>query len=104
MILLSGFSCGQIVHAVPFLPLKVVSAIPLLAAASHLALLADRATNNFVDPRRAHLYFGSNPYVYAHTSPMFLKLVDRVHELMPFTAPGDQSQINVVVTDYCPPP
>ena len=74
IILLAAVSMAAALKRIPSTPLKALFLIPILAATAHLGLQSYRA--NFVypaDPR--------NPYVYAHTSSAFLKLVQRVDDI-----------------------
>jgi predicted membrane-bound mannosyltransferase len=107
MILLAGFACAQIVHLVPGALAKVAAALVLLAAAGQLAWQADRATNNFADPRHRNYFAASryNPYVYAHTNTdiqrTLLPLMDHVAAVSP---KGKQILVQVVTPDCWPLP
>jgi uncharacterized protein (TIGR03663 family) len=107
MILLAGFACGQIIHLVPGIIAKVASALVLAAAAGQLAWQADRATNNFADPRHRNYFAASsyNPYVYAHTNTdiqrTLLPLMDHVAAVSP---KHKQMLVQVVTADCWPLP
>ncbi|MDB5319767.1 MAG: hypothetical protein JWN40_1398 [Phycisphaerales bacterium] len=107
MILLAGFAAGQIVHLVPGITAKVGASIVLLAAAAQLAWQADRATNNFADPKHPNYFAASryNPYVYAHTGTdvgrTLLPIMDQAAAASP---KGKQMLVQVVAGDCWPLP
>jgi len=106
MIMLAGFAGGQIVHWVPTTIGKVLCAALLLVGAGHLAWEADRATNNFADPKHRNYFAASryNPYVYAHTSPDIVNLTKRIAELAAIAPSGDRLVVKVVTADCWPIP
>jgi hypothetical protein len=107
MILLAGFAAAQIIHLVPGIAAKAAACVVLLAATAHLAWQADRATNNFADPKHPNYFAASryNPYVYAHTGTdiarTLLPLMDRISADSP---KGRQILVQVVTPDCWPIP
>lgn len=106
MILLAGFACAQIIHLLPNMPAKAFSAVIFLAAATHLAYQADRATSNFADAKHPGYFEASryNPYVYAHTGTDIFNLVKRVDQVASISPEGKKMAIDVIATDYWPLP
>lgn len=72
MILLAGVGTAEVLNIVRPLKARLVLACVLAAAYSHLGLQAWRACHPYVDDQR-------NPFIYAHTLPDILNLVDKVH-------------------------
>jgi uncharacterized protein (TIGR03663 family) len=107
MILLAGFAAAQVVHLIPWRPVKVLATVALFAAAAQLAWQADRATNNFADPKHRNYFAASryNPYVYAHTGTdpirTLLPIMDRAAAASPR---GKQMLVQVVTADCWPLP
>jgi uncharacterized protein (TIGR03663 family) len=106
MILLAGFACGQIIHLLPNWLAKALSALIFLAAATHLAYQADRATSNFADAKHPGYFEASryNPYVYAHTGTDIFNLVKRIDEVASVAPEGKKMAIGVIATEYWPLP
>ncbi len=75
-------------------PLRaLVAAAVLVAGAAHLGLQSWRGNIRYgADPR--------NPYVYAHTTPDFLRLVERVKDLSAVHPGGDAMLVRVFAGPY----
>lgn len=106
MILMAGFASGQILHLLPGVVTKSAATLILLAAASHLAWQADRATNNLTDHKHPAYFEASryNPYVYAQTSTDIVNLVKRLDEIASVAPEGHKISIDVIARDYWPLP
>jgi uncharacterized protein (TIGR03663 family) len=93
LILLAGFGAAALV-ARPRRPLmRALLIVVLLAAGWHLASQSARASFSYAaDPR--------NPYAYAHTSPDFLRLAARVHDLAAVHPAGRDMLVKVVAGPY----
>jgi len=106
MILLAGFASAQTVHAMPGWITKSLATAVFLAAATHLAWQADRATNNFTDKRHRNYFEASryNPYVYAHTSRDIFTLTKKIDELAAVAPEGKKMFIAVATADCWPIP
>ncbi|MBE3132873.1 MAG: hypothetical protein IMZ55_05330, partial [Acidobacteria bacterium] len=73
-VLLAGYGAAALIDAVRWRAARVLFVFVLVAAACHLGLENWRANFRYAaDPR--------NPYVYAQTTPDFLRLVQRVTDL-----------------------
>jgi uncharacterized protein (TIGR03663 family) len=74
-------------------PIPLALAVLFCAACAHLGWQSWRAIDRFAaDPR--------NPYVYAHTSPDLLRLVQRVKDLSALDPDGKRMLIKVVAGPY----
>ena len=98
-ILLAGVGAATILRAVRPTWLYAGVAVLWLAGAAQLASQAVRATGPLAADRR-------NPWVYAHTSANFLKLISRVHDIAAAHRPADATVIKVIGRngDYWPLP
>jgi hypothetical protein len=99
MIVLAGYGAAVLVRSLRFLPLRAAACVALAAATAQLGLQAYHAVYVFpADPR--------NPYVYAHTAPALLKLVNRVDAISRFSPEGDATLIRIISPDgdYWPLP
>jgi uncharacterized protein (TIGR03663 family) len=99
MLILAGMGCVTLVRIIPTVPGKGIVSLALLAGVYHLGEQAHRAT--FVYPADR-----TNPYVYAHTSRPFLKLVNRIEEIAGKSPQGHDMLIRVFKpdADYWPLP
>ena len=99
MILLAGLGGAHLIYLGRNATGRTLVRIVLAVACTHLAVQSLSATNEFrVDVR--------NPYVYAHTSGAFMKLVKRIEDLSKIHPDGKGMLIRVVQAehDYWPIP
>ncbi|MCC6694322.1 MAG: TIGR03663 family protein [Candidatus Hydrogenedentes bacterium] len=99
LIVLAGYGAVVLIRAMRFFPLRAVACVALVAGMAQLGVQAYRAVYEFpADPR--------NPYVYAHTAPVLLKLIHRVDSVSQFSPEGDATLIHVISPDgdYWPLP
>ncbi len=92
-VILAGCGATALLRRIPSRLFRGAAITILLAGICHLAIQNWQA--NFVypaDPR--------NPYVYAQTSPDFLRLVQRIHELSAVHADRDDMLIKVIAGPY----
>ena len=92
MILLAGVGFMAIWRWLPWKTTRAVACLALLAGVIHLGQQSRRANTTFRADAR-------NPYVYAHTSPNFLRLVERVGHIAAVHPEGDNMLINVYAPD-----
>ena len=99
MILLAGVGAVAVVRILPTRPLRALAWVFLALAAYQLAGEAHGASYTFASHRR-------NPYVYAHTSPDVLRLVERVEALATLHPQGHDMPVLVMAEgdDYWPLP
>jgi predicted membrane-bound mannosyltransferase len=92
-ILLAGIGVSAILGAARRPVPRAAIVLVLIAAGCQLAAQSVRASFRYgADPR--------NPYVYAHTSPDFMRLVARVHDLAAVHADGRDLLVKVVAGPY----
>ena len=97
MILLAALGLAWLIRVARWIPLQVVVCGLLIVPVVHLEKQAQRANFKFSsDPR--------NPYVYAHTSPDFLRMVGRIKDLAALDPAGQDLYVQVLTTDYWPLP
>jgi uncharacterized protein (TIGR03663 family) len=99
MILMAGIGTASLARRLKTHWTRALGAVILAAGVLHLGLQAYRASYVYpADPR--------NPYVYAHTSPDLLNLVERVEDLAKISPEGRNMHVEVVVpgSDYWPLP
>jgi hypothetical protein len=93
MVILAGAGAAFLFRAASKRRLRFVVLTLLIVSLGHLVFQSRRANLRYhSDPR--------NPYVYAHTSTDFLKLVQRIHDVSPFHADGRALLIKVVADPY----
>jgi len=99
MILVAGIGATMLLRWSRRPPVRMVVAALLLAATVQLACQAHRATGRYAADWR-------NPYVYAHTSPAFLRLPERAEQIARVAPEGHAMRIDVIVPnrDYWPLP
>jgi uncharacterized protein (TIGR03663 family) len=92
-ILLAGCGAAELLRRVRSSHARKLFLIALLAGCCHLGIQNWYANFRYpADPR--------NPFVYAQTSPDFLRLVKRVHDLSAFHPDGVNMLIKVVAAPY----
>jgi uncharacterized protein (TIGR03663 family) len=92
-ILLAGIGVSAILTRARRPILRAAIVAMLVAAGGQLATQSVRASFRYAaDPR--------NPYVYAHTSPDFMRLVSRVHDLAAVHRDGRDLLVKVVAGPY----
>ncbi len=100
MILLAGVGAVVLVELIPTRPAKAVACLLLALAAYDLARQAYKQNFTFfqTDPR--------NPYVYAHTSPNLMALVQRAEDIARVAPEGHDMVIKIIApeSDYWPLP
>jgi len=93
MILLAGFGAAALLRAPKSGWFRGAGALALLAGCWHLGLQDWKANYRYpADPR--------NPYVYAQTTPDFLRLVDRIHSLAAVHENGRDMPVKVIAGPY----
>ena len=93
IILLAGIGLASLCARVRPPIARVVLAIALAAAGWHLGVQTVRANFRYAaDPR--------NPYVYAHTSTDFMKLVDRVRDVAAVHPEGRRMLVKMIAGPY----
>lgn len=95
--LLAGFGASALLMRIRKVAVKVVVCCLLLAGTVHLGRQAYLAAFRFPTDTR-------NPYVYAHTVPNLLKLVERVETVAEFSPEREETVILVISADYWPLP
>jgi len=97
LILLAGFGASALLRMTRQRLSKVVVFCLLLLGTGHLGWQSYLASYRFSTDTR-------NPYVYAHTVPSLLKLVDRVQAVVDVSPKREDTVILVVSQDYWPLP
>jgi hypothetical protein len=98
MILLAGLGAAALLQICRRKMTRGLVTAVLVAGSAHLAWQAARATQVYAADRR-------NPYVYAHTSPDVLRLVERVEAIARVAPQGQKTIVKVVSPDsYLPLP
>jgi uncharacterized protein (TIGR03663 family) len=93
LILLAGFGGAALAARARHPLMRALLLVVLLAAGWHLASQSARASTRYAaDPR--------NPYAYAHTSPDFVRLAARVHDLAAVHPAGRDMLVKVVAGPY----
>jgi predicted membrane-bound mannosyltransferase len=93
MILLAGIGAGSLIDGGRSRGIKVVIGLLLAAGIFHLAIQCYRANFRYYADDR-------NPYVYAHTSRDFLRMVERIQDLSRLHPDGPRLLIKVVTGPY----
>ncbi len=92
-VLLAGYGAAALIDAVRWRAARVLVVCVLVAAACHLGLENWRANFRYpADPR--------NPYVYAQTTPDFLRLVQRVTDLAAIHSDRTNMLVKVIAGPY----
>ena len=98
MTLLAGIGAAALIRLCRSAPARVLVTSVLVMGVAHLAWEAWRASQSYAADRK-------NPYVYAHTSPDLLKLVDRVEAISRVAATGPETLVKVIAPEsYWPLP
>jgi predicted membrane-bound mannosyltransferase len=93
MVILAGGGAAFLLRAAQKRWLRAVVLYLLVVSLGHLAFQSRRANLQYhADPR--------NPYVYAHTSTDFLRMVERIHDLVPLHESGRALLVKVVADPY----
>ena len=93
VVVLAGFGAAGLIGLTRSRTAQVLLALVLLAACTHLGVQNWRANFRYpADPR--------NPYVYAQTSPDFLRLVTRVADVSRVHADRERMLVAVVAGPY----
>ena len=92
-ILLAGTGVATLSHAAPSRVMRAGVGLLFVAASSHLAWQAWRASIVYAaDPR--------NPYVYAQTVPDAVRMAARIRALAALHPDGDRMQVSVIAPPY----
>ena len=99
MLLMAGVGAAWLIHVGRWWPVKALLLILMLAATAHLARLS--YLTNFRYPADVR-----NPYVYAHTSTAFKRLVQRINDIADIAPQHHALHINILKPDrdYWPLP
>jgi uncharacterized protein (TIGR03663 family) len=92
-VLMAGVGAAALVERARPRPVRVALVVVLVAAGWQLAMQSRRASFQYpTDPR--------NPYAYVHTSPDFVRLASRVHDLAARHPDGRGMLVKVVAGPY----
>jgi hypothetical protein len=92
-VIMAGVGAAALVERAQSGLWRVVAVVGLVAASWHLGVQDWRANSRYAaDPR--------NPYVYAHTTPDFVRLIQRIEGVAALHADREQMRITVIAGPY----